>query len=122
MPSPIRRLNTPVVWIASSLKPYICLINKTFKETNPKRCQAPFSIRKSPKENPFPGETSPCEAIVHVTEHLSRVFLSLSLSIYTPVVWIAFENYLIASLYMAASLTESVYIYSCCLDRLVSEM
>ena len=23
---------------------------------------------------------------------------------------------------MAASLTESVYIYSCCLDRLISEM
>ena len=45
-----------------------------------------------------------------------------SLSIYTPVVWIAFEKYLIAYLYMAASLTESVYIYSCCLDRLVSEM
>ena len=26
----IRRLNTPVVWIASSLKPYVGLINKTF--------------------------------------------------------------------------------------------
>ena len=49
--------------------------------------------------------------MVHVTEQLSRVFLSLSLSIYTPVVWIAFEKYLIAYLYMAASLTESVYIY-----------
>ena len=58
--------------------------------------------------------------MVHVTEHLSRVFLSIY--IYTPVVWIAFEKYLIAYLYMAASLTESVYIYSCCLDRLVSEM
>ena len=45
--------------------------------------------------------------MVHVTEHLSRVFLY----IYTPVVWIAFEKYLIAYLYMAASLTESVYIY-----------
>ena len=50
--------------------------------------------------------------MVHVTEHLSSVFLSLY--IYTPVVWIAFEKYLIAYLYMAASLTESVYIYSCC--------
>ena len=58
--------------------------------------------------------------MVHVTEHLSGV--SLSLSIYTPVVWIAFEKYLIAYIDMAASLTESVYIYSCCLDRLINEM
>ena len=37
---------------------------------------------------------------------------SLYIHVYTPVVWIAFEKYLIAYLYMAASLTESVYIYS----------
>ena len=54
---------------------------------------------------------------------LLNIYLEcFSLYIYTPVVWIAFEKYLIAYLYMAASLTESVYIYSCCLDRLVSEM
>ena len=38
-------------------------------------------------------------------------------SIYTPVVWIA----TLLSLKMVVSLTKSVYIYSCYLDRLLSE-
>ena len=44
---------------------------------------------------------------------LLNIYLEcFSLSIYTPVVWIAFEKYFIAYLYIAASLTESVYIYT----------
>ena len=54
--------------------------------------------------------------------YLECLSLSIYIYIYTPVVWIAFEKYLIAYLYMAASLRESVYIYSCCLDRLINEM
>ena len=106
----IRRLNTPVVWIASSLKPYMYLINKTFKETNPKRCQAPFSLNYPPKK-PFSRGNFPLRG--NVLSFCSRVFLS----IYTPVVWIA----TLLSLKMVVSLTKYVYIYSCYLDRLLSE-
>ena len=99
--SHIRRLNTPVVWIASSLKPYMYLINKTFKETNPKRCQAPFSLNYPPKK-PFSRGNFPLRG--NVLSFCSRVFLS----IYTPVVWIA----TLLSLKMVVSLTKSVYIYT----------
>ena len=97
--------------MASSLKLYICLINKTFKETNPKRCQAPFSLNYPPKKS-FSQGNFPLRG--NVLSFCSRVFLS----IYTPVVC---RIATLLSLKMVVSLTKSVYIYSCYLDRLLSE-
>ena len=72
---------------------------------------SPIFSELSPKETLFPGKL-PLRG--NVLSFCSRVFLS----IYTPVVWIA----TLFSLKMVVSSTESVYIYSCYLDRLVSEM
>ena len=71
---------------------------------------SPIFSELSPKETLFPGNF-PLRG--NVLSFCSRVFPS----IYTPVVWIA----TLLSLKMVVSLTKSVYIYSCYLDRLLSE-
>ena len=73
---------------------------------------SPISLNYPPKK-PFSQGNFPLRGNVLSFCSRSRVFLS----IYTPVVWIA----TLLSLKMVVSLTKSVYIYSCYLDRLLSE-
>ena len=111
--SSVRRLNKVyfrcnsvaliLLLFGSGLHKSLCSLNKKLFKTPTPNDAKPHFLHIIPQRKPlFPGETSPFEAMVHVTEHLSRVFLSI---------------YILLLLKSLLIISHCLSLYGCIFDR-----